>query len=130
MSIVQAARDRPRTVTELTPEPAITWVEIPVGPAAAAIDRFVHNGGGLLLVGDHTNLLGMGTHHSLFSVARYFARRARRSPVLRGALKIAHISDSTRTTIRNEAVKMSRIVSVVCRACTYHPLDTHEAPPA
>ncbi len=28
----------------------------------SAIDRFVHRGGGLLLVGDHTNLLGMGTH--------------------------------------------------------------------
>jgi hypothetical protein len=27
-----------------------------------AIDRFVTKGGGLLLVGDHTNLLGMGTH--------------------------------------------------------------------
>jgi hypothetical protein len=27
-----------------------------------AIDRFVTSGGGLLLVGDHTNLLGMGTH--------------------------------------------------------------------
>ena len=29
---------------------------------ADAIDRFVRQGGGLLLVGDHTNLLGMGTH--------------------------------------------------------------------
>ncbi len=27
-----------------------------------AIERFVRRGGGLLLVGDHTNLLGMGTH--------------------------------------------------------------------
>jgi hypothetical protein len=28
----------------------------------AAIERYVRSGGGLLLVGDHTNLLGMGTH--------------------------------------------------------------------
>ncbi len=39
-----------------TPEEAIPDEEI------AAINRFVRSGGGLLLVGDHTNLLGMGTH--------------------------------------------------------------------
>ncbi len=39
-----------------TPEEPIPEAE------AAAIDRFVRAGGGLLLVGDHTNLLGMGTH--------------------------------------------------------------------
>ncbi len=32
-----------------------------------AIDRFVRRGGGLLLVGDHTNLLGMGTHLNALS---------------------------------------------------------------
>ena len=40
---------------------------------AAAIDRFVRRGGGLLLVGDHTNLLGMGTHLNALS-ARYGIR--------------------------------------------------------
>ena len=40
---------------------------------AEAIDRFVHRGGGLLLVGDHTNLLGMGTHLNALS-ARYGIR--------------------------------------------------------
>ena len=39
----------------------------------AAIDRFVRRGGGLLLVGDHTNLLGMGTHLNALS-ARYGIR--------------------------------------------------------
>ncbi len=39
-----------------TPEEPIPAAEV------AAIDRFVRRGGGLLLVGDHTNLLGMGTH--------------------------------------------------------------------
>jgi hypothetical protein len=33
----------------------------------AAIERFVRRGGGLLLVGDHTNLLGMGTHLNALS---------------------------------------------------------------
>jgi hypothetical protein len=42
-------------------------------PEAEAIDRFVHRGGGLLLVGDHTNLLGMGTHLNALS-ARYGIR--------------------------------------------------------
>ena len=37
-----------------TPEEPIPDAEI------AAIDRFVRRGGGLLLVGDHTNLLGHG----------------------------------------------------------------------
>ncbi len=41
-------------------------IKTPVLPIPAsereAIDRFVTSGGGLLLVGDHTNLLGMGTH--------------------------------------------------------------------
>jgi len=42
--------------------------EEPVPDAeAAAIDRFVRRGGGLLLVGDHTNLLGMGTHLNALS---------------------------------------------------------------
>jgi len=40
---------------------------------AAAIDRFVRAGGGLLLVGDHTNLLGMGTHLNALC-ARYGMR--------------------------------------------------------
>ena len=44
----------------------ILILKTPVQPIAeaerAAIDRFVRAGGGLLLVGDHTNLLGMGTH--------------------------------------------------------------------
>jgi hypothetical protein len=39
-----------------TPEEPIPDAE------AAAVNRFVREGGGLLLVGDHTNLLGMGTH--------------------------------------------------------------------
>ncbi len=39
-----------------TPEEPIPDAE------TAAIERFVRRGGGLLLVGDHTNLLGMGTH--------------------------------------------------------------------
>ena len=47
-----------------TPEEPIPRAE------SAAIDRFVHRGGGLLLVGDHTNLLGAGTHLNAFS-ARY-----------------------------------------------------------
>ena len=47
-----------------TPEEPIPDAEID------AIDRFVHRGGGLLLVGDHTNLLGMGTHLNALS-ARY-----------------------------------------------------------
>ncbi|MFI5454080.1 MAG: hypothetical protein ACHRXM_01375 [Isosphaerales bacterium] len=38
-----------------------------------AIDRFVRRGGGLLLVGDHTNLLGMGTHLNALS-AQYGIR--------------------------------------------------------
>ena len=42
-------------------------------PEADAIDRFVHRGGGLLLVGDHTNLLGMGTHLNALS-AKYGIR--------------------------------------------------------
>jgi hypothetical protein len=40
---------------------------------AEAIDRFVRRGGGLLLVGDHTNLLGMGTHLNALS-AKYGIR--------------------------------------------------------
>lgn len=36
-------------------------IEIPA-QEVEAINRFVESGGGLLLVGDHTNLLGMGTH--------------------------------------------------------------------
>ena len=44
-----------------TPEEPIPDAEI------AAIDRFVRRGGGLLLVGDHTNLLGMGTHLNALS---------------------------------------------------------------
>jgi uncharacterized membrane protein len=47
-----------------TPEEAIPDEEV------AAIDRFVHRGGGLLLVGDHTNLLGMGTHLNSLRQAR------------------------------------------------------------
>jgi hypothetical protein len=50
-----------------TPEEPIPEAEL------AAIDRFVHRGGGLLLVGDHTNLLGMGTHLNALS-ARYGIR--------------------------------------------------------
>jgi hypothetical protein len=50
-----------------TPEEPIPDTE------AAAIDRFVRWGGGLLLVGDHTNLLGMGTHLNALS-ARYGIR--------------------------------------------------------
>ena len=50
-----------------TPEEPIPDAE------AAAIDRFVHQGGGLLLVGDHTNLLGMGTHLNAMS-AKYGIR--------------------------------------------------------
>jgi hypothetical protein len=50
-----------------TPEEPIPEAE------AAAIDRFVHQGGGLLLVGDHTNLLGMGTHLNALC-ARYGIR--------------------------------------------------------
>ena len=38
-----------------------------------AIDRFVRRGGGLLLVGDHTNLLGMSTHLNALS-AKYGIR--------------------------------------------------------
>ncbi len=37
------------------------------GAETAAIERFVRRGGGLLLVGDHTNLLGMGTHLNALS---------------------------------------------------------------
>jgi hypothetical protein len=37
------------------------------GAENAAIERFVCRGGGLLLVGDHTNLLGMGTHLNALS---------------------------------------------------------------
>ncbi len=44
-----------------TPEEPIPDAEL------AAIDRFVRRGGGLLLVGDHTNLLGMGTHLNALS---------------------------------------------------------------
>jgi hypothetical protein len=44
-----------------TPEEPIPEAE------TAAIDRFVRRGGGLLLVGDHTNLLGMGTHLNALS---------------------------------------------------------------
>ena len=44
-----------------TPEEPIPDAE------TAAIERFVHRGGGLLLVGDHTNLLGMGTHLNALS---------------------------------------------------------------
>jgi hypothetical protein len=44
-----------------TPEEPIPDAEI------AAIDRFARRGGGLLLVGDHTNLLGMGTHLNALS---------------------------------------------------------------
>ena len=47
-----------------TPEEPIPDAEVD------AIDRFVRRGGGLLLVGDHTNLLGMGTHLNVLS-ARY-----------------------------------------------------------
>ena len=43
------------------------------GEEASAIERFVQGGGGLLLVGDHTNLLGMGTHLNSLS-ARYGIR--------------------------------------------------------
>jgi len=50
-----------------TPEEPIPDAE------TAAIDRFVHRGGGLLLVGDHTNLLGMGTHLNAIC-ARYGIR--------------------------------------------------------
>ena len=50
-----------------TPEEAIPDEE------AEAIDRFVRRGGGLLLVGDHTNLLGMGTHLNALS-AKYGIR--------------------------------------------------------
>ncbi len=50
-----------------TPEEPIPDVE------REAIDRFVRRGGGLLLVGDHTNLLGMGTHLNALS-ARYGIR--------------------------------------------------------
>ncbi len=50
-----------------TPEEPIPEAE------TAAIDRFVRRGGGLLLVGDHTNLLGMGTHLNALS-ARYGIR--------------------------------------------------------
>ena len=50
-----------------TPEDPIPDAEID------AIDRFVRRGGGLLLVGDHTNLLGMGTHLNALS-ARYGIR--------------------------------------------------------
>ena len=44
-----------------TPEEPIPDAE------TAAIERFVRGGGGLLLVGDHTNLLGMGTHLNALS---------------------------------------------------------------
>ena len=44
-----------------TPEEPIPDAE------TAAIERFVRRGGGLLLVGDHTNLLGMGTHLNAMS---------------------------------------------------------------
>ncbi len=44
-----------------TPEEAIPDAEID------SIDRFVRRGGGLLLVGDHTSLLGMGTHLNALS---------------------------------------------------------------
>ncbi len=44
-----------------TPEEPIPDAE------TAAIERFVRRGGGLLLVGDHTNLLGMGTHLNALS---------------------------------------------------------------
>ena len=44
-----------------TPEEPIPEAE------ADAIERFVRRGGGLLLVGDHTNLLGMGTHLNALS---------------------------------------------------------------
>ncbi len=44
-----------------TPEEPIPEAE------TAAIDRFVRRGGGLLLVGDHTNLLGMGSHLNALS---------------------------------------------------------------
>ena len=50
-----------------TPEEPIPDAEV------AAIERFVRDGGGLLLVGDHTNLLGMGTHLNALS-ARYGIR--------------------------------------------------------
>jgi hypothetical protein len=50
-----------------TPESAIPDREL------EAIDRFVRGGGGLLLVGDHTNLLGMGTHLNAIS-AKYGIR--------------------------------------------------------
>ena len=50
-----------------TPEEPIPDAE------SAAIDRFVRAGGGLLLVGDHTNLLGMGTHLNALC-ARYGIR--------------------------------------------------------
>ncbi len=36
-------------------------------PEVEAIERFVQRGGGLLLVGDHTNLLGMGAHLNALS---------------------------------------------------------------
>jgi len=43
--------------------------EVPIPDAEqTAIERFVRRGGGLLLVGDHTNLLGMGTHLNALSV--------------------------------------------------------------
>lgn len=50
-----------------TPEESIPAQEV------SAIDRFVRQGGGLLLVGDHTNLLGMGTYLNAIS-AKYGIR--------------------------------------------------------
>ncbi len=52
--------------SELLSRYDILILKTPVQPIPEAerkaIDRFVTSGGGLLLVGDHTNLLGMGTH--------------------------------------------------------------------
>lgn len=63
--IVDVNTQRPYT-DELLGQYDILVLKTPVLPIPEAereaIDRFVTAGGGLLLVGDHTNLLGMGTH--------------------------------------------------------------------
>lgn len=63
--IVDVNTQQPYT-DELLGRYDVLILKTPVQPISAAereaIDRFVTAGGGLLLVGDHTNLLGMGTH--------------------------------------------------------------------
>jgi hypothetical protein len=120
---------------ELLSQYDILILKTPVQPIAEeerkAIDRFVISGGGLLLVGDHTNLLGMGTHlNSLCAkyglrfrydsvsdatsggFVDYFAPTAGRSV---GAIQVDHLQFMTSCSLELDSRAEPIITATSCR---------------